>query len=287
MKTKVLVTGANGQMGQSIQSIVQNYSTVAFLFTDRSSLDITNSLDVAKFFEANKIDWCINCAAYTNVDKAETEPEQAFQINALGAKNIAQACLEHDVKLIHISTDFVFDGLRSTPYKETDKVNPLSVYGQTKLNGEVEVKNNCTSYFIIRTSWLYSEFGHNFMKTMLRLGAEREQLAVVNDQIGSPTYAVDLAEVLLQIILKNKRNYGIYQYSNQGAISWFEFAKTIFELSECQIVLKPILTKDYPTLAKRPGYSVLETSKIAEEFDLKIPFWEDSLALAMTRTRQA
>lgn len=285
MKTKVLVTGGNGQLGQSIQAIAIQHPTIDFLFVDKFSLDITDPKHVLEFFKANRMNWCINCAAYTNVDKAETEPEQAYQINVLGARNIAQACQKYDVELIHISTDFVFDGLTSTPYKETDVPNPLNVYGKTKLEGELEIASILNNYFIIRTSWLYSEFGHNFMKTMLRLGSERDRLAVVNDQIGSPTYAVDLAEVLLQIISEDKTNYGVFHYSNQGQISWFEFAKTIFELANCGVVLVPILTNDYPALAKRPKYSVLDTSKMAEQFCVDIPYWKDSLAKVFSRVQ--
>lgn len=277
MKTKVLVTGGNGQLGQSIQAIAIQHPTIDFLFVDKFSLDITDSKHVLEFIKANKIDWCINCAAYTNVDKAETEPEKAYQINVLGARNIAQACQEYGVKLIHISTDFVFDGFKTTPYTELDETNPINIYGKTKLKGENEIKQILDTHFIIRTSWLYSEFGHNFMKTMLRLASEKDKIAVVNDQIGSPTYAEDLAEVLIQMILKDNDNYGVFHYSNQGQISWFEFAEGIFELANCDVFLAPILTKDYPALAKRPQYSVLESSKMAEQFCVDIPYWKDSL----------
>ncbi|MGC1633408.1 MAG: dTDP-4-dehydrorhamnose reductase [Gelidibacter sp.] len=285
MKKTVLVTGGNGQLGQCIQSIAEQYSTLDFLFVDKNILDITNAAAVLKFFEIHPIDWCINCAAYTAVDNAEVNEELAYQVNVIGARNIAQACQKNNSKLIHISTDFVFDGSNSKPYKEADNVNPQGVYARTKRNGEIEVKDTCSSSFIIRTSWLYSEFGHNFMKTMLRLASERDLLTVVNDQIGSPTYAIDLAEALMQIILKNKDNYGIFHYSNQGESSWFEFAKSIFNLTNSHITLKPILTKDYFTLAKRPKYSVLDTSKISEEFSLKIPFWEDSLGKALSKVK--
>lgn len=285
MTTKVLVTGAKGQLGQCIQSIAHQYPTLNFLFVDKQQMDITNIIQISEFFKTHKVDWCINCAAYTAVDQAENHKEEAYQINVLGTRNIAQLCQEYDAKLIHISTDFVFDGLKTSPYTEWDATNPINVYGETKLKGELEVKAHCASHFIIRTSWLYSEFGHNFMKTMLRLASERDILRVVNDQIGSPTYALDLAESLLHIIQKDKDHYGVFHYSNQGQISWFEFAKTIFELVNHHIVLEQILTKDYPTLATRPLYSVLDTSKISEAFNLEIPFWKDGLVTALSKVQ--
>lgn len=285
MTTKVLVTGAKGQLGQCIQSIAHQYPTLNFLFVDKQQMDITNIIQISEFFKTHKVDWCINCAAYTAVDQAENHKEEAYQINVLGTRNIAQICQEYDAKLIHISTDFVFDGLKTSPYTEWDATNPINVYGETKLKGELEVKAHCASHFIIRTSWLYSEFGHNFMKTMLRLASERDILRVVNDQIGSPTYALDLAEALLHIIQKDKDHYGVFHYSNQGQISWFEFAQTIFELDNHHIVLEQILTKDYPTLATRPLYSVLDTSKISEAFNLEIPFWKDGLVTALSKVQ--
>lgn len=285
MKTKVLVTGAKGQLGQSIKNIAYQHPTLDFLFVDKQQMDITNIIQISEFFKTHKVDWCINCAAYTAVDQAENHKEEAYQINVLGTRNIAQICQEYDAKLIHISTDFVFDGLKTSPYTERDATNPINVYGETKLKGELEVKAHCASHFIIRTSWLYSEFGHNFMKTMLRLASERDILRVVNDQIGSPTYALDLAEALLHIIQKDKDHYGVFHYSNQGQISWFEFAKTIFELANHHIVLEQILTKDYPTLATRPLYSVLDTSKISEAFNLEIPFWKDGLVTALSKVQ--
>lgn len=283
MKTTVLVIGGNGQLGQCIESIAYQHPSLKFIFVDKTILDITNAPHVFDFFETHNIDWCINCAAYTAVDNAEVNQEQAYQINVLGTKNIAKTCQRHDVKLIHISTDFVFDGLKETPYKETDLTSPQGVYGATKLESETEVQKHCTSYYIIRTSWLYSEFRYNFMKTMLRLASNRDIVRVVNDQTGSPTYAVDLAEVLIQIISDDKTNYGVFHYSNRGQISWFEFAKGIFELTNSAVVLEPILSSDYVTLAKRPKYSVLDTSKISEEFNLDIPFWKDSLTKALSK----
>ncbi|MBA6151939.1 dTDP-4-dehydrorhamnose reductase [Gelidibacter maritimus] len=281
MKTRVLVTGGSGQLGQSIQSIALQQSSLEFLFCDKNMLDITNSEHVLSFFKTNKIDWCINCAAYTNVDKAEVNQDQAYQINVLGAKNIAKACQVYNVKLIHISTDFVFDGQSNKPYTETDITNPINTYGRTKLQGEAEIASIFDNFFIIRTSWLYSEFGHNFMKTMLRLSSEKELIRVVDDQIGTPTYAGDIAEALIKLILDDTSNYGIFHFANHGEVSWFEFAKAIFEQTHSSVILEPIFSRDYITLAKRPAYSVLDTSKASEEMDIAIPFWKDSLSKAI------
>jgi dTDP-4-dehydrorhamnose reductase len=285
MNNSILVTGGKGQLASSIRAIADQYPTVNFIFVDRNELDITNAQHVLEYFKNSQIDWCINCAAYTAVDRAEEEIEKAQRVNVIGARNLAQASKIQNVKLVHISTDFVFDGLNDAPYKETDAANPQSIYGITKLNGENEIKRFCPSSFIIRTSWLYSEFGHNFMKTMLKLASERDSLSVVNDQIGTPTYAVDLAKAIMHIILENKSNYGVFHYANLGQITWFEFATTIFELTNINIILKPVSTKEYVTLAVRPKYSVLNTSKITEEFGLKIPFWKDSLIKALNEVK--
>lgn len=285
MKVNVLVTGGNGQLGSSIRSIFDQYPHYNFIFADRDVLDITNVEKVSFFFKTTTVHWCINCAAYTAVDNAEIDRDLAYQINVLGAINIAKACQEYEVKLIQLSTDFVFDGSKKTPYKELDLAKPQSVYGHTKLKSEEEVQKLCPTSFIVRTSWLYSEFGHNFMKTMVRLASEQELIRVVDDQIGSPTYAVDLAKALIQIISDDKTNFGIFHYANQGEISWFEFAKGIFELIESKAAIEPILTKDYVTLAKRPAYSVLDTTKISGEMGLEIPFWKDSLIKALNAFR--
>ena len=280
----VLVTGSNGQLGQSLQFIANNYSNIDFKFCDSSTLDITNLENVKKIFEQYKPDFCINTAAYTAVDKAESEPEKAFAINVNGAKNLAEICKENVSTLIHISTDFVFDGTGSKPYSETDCTNPKSVYGQTKLDGEKAIQAILEKHIIIRTSWVYSQFGNNFMKTMLRLGRERETLSVVNDQIGTPTNAVDLANAILEIIsssnLESKilnLESKIFNFSNLGQCSWHDFAEKIFEVNNIKIDLKPIPTSSYPTPAKRPKYSVLDKSKIIETFGIKIKSWEESL----------
>ncbi|MCL8008114.1 dTDP-4-dehydrorhamnose reductase [Gelidibacter japonicus] len=281
--TTVLVTGADGQLGQCIQNITHQFPSLDFLFADRNTLDITVANDVLDFFETNAIDWCINCAGYTAVDNAENDQENAYKVNSIGAKNMAQACQKNDVKMVHISTDFVFDGLKTTPYTELDKTNPVNVYGESKLKGENEIKQILDKHFIIRTSWLYSEYGNNFMKTMLGLAQDRQELSVVNDQLGTPTYAGDLAHVVLNIIKLRSQDYGVYHYSNEGITSWFEFAKAIFEESNIELYIIPIETKDYPTLTKRPRYSVLDKSKIKKMLNVEILDWRQSLRKALLK----
>ncbi len=280
----VLVTGASGQLGQSIQFIATNHLNINFVFCNSSDLDITNKENCTTIFHTIKPDYCINTAAYTAVDKAESEPDKAHLINVVGAKNIAEACKEFDTNLIHISTDFVFDGTKNSPYNEMDLPNPKGVYGQTKLAGEKAIQNVFSNYFIIRTSWVYSQFGNNFMKTMLRLASERDTISVVDDQIGTPTNAVDLAEVIVQIILNNSQqscpeNYGIYNFSNEGQCSWYEFAKKIFETNEIKVNLFPIPSTAFPTPAVRPKYSVLDKIKIKTTFGIEIKPWEQALEI--------
>ena len=283
----VLVTGANGQLGQSIQFIANQYPNVQFIYTDYQELDITNFESCHTVFAKYKPQFCINTAAYTAVDKAESEAEKAHLINVIGPENLAEVCKEYNTILLHISTDFIFDGTSTQPYLETDIPNPKSVYGQTKLDGELAVQKNWEKHFIIRTSWVYSQFANNFMKTMLRLASERDSLSVVNDQIGTPTNAVDLAEVLIKIIeschaeLVSASNYGIYNFSNEGQCSWYDFAKEIFHQKGVSIVLKPIRTSAYPTPAKRPAYSVLDKTKIKSTFDIKINDWQTSLSACL------
>lgn len=292
----VLVTGANGQLGQAIQSISGNYPEIDFVFCSSSELDITNFENCQAVFSTYKPHFCINTAAYTAVDKAESEPSKAFDINANGPENLAIICQKYDTILIHISTDFVFDAYFSEgiayydrelrlPLKnnlgltETDVPFPSGVYGLTKLQGEQAVEANWEKHFIIRTSWVYSQFGTNFMKTMLRLASERDSLSVVNDQIGTPTYAVDLAAVLIKIIQfpKHSSTFGIYNFSNEGQCSWYDFAAEIFHQNGISIDLKPIPTSAYPTPAKRPFYSVLDKTKIKNTFNLTINDWKTSL----------
>jgi dTDP-4-dehydrorhamnose reductase len=273
----ILVTGASGQLGQSIQFIASNYSDCQFIFASSTDLDITNQERVNHFFDTNTIDFCINTAAYTAVDKAESETEKAESINVVGPRNLAIACQKNQVKLLHISTDFVFDGASSKPYLETDATNPLGIYGKTKLEGEQAVANAMNDYFIIRTSWVYSQFGNNFMKTMLRLASERDTLGIVSDQIGSPTNAVDLAKALLSIIQSNSSKYGIYNFSNEGIASWYDFATEIFRINKVVINVNPIPTEAFPTPAKRPKYSLLDKSKIKNAFGIDIKTWQESL----------
>ena len=279
----VLVTGASGQLGQAIQSIASHYSEVQFIFASSRDLDISNSEKVAAFFEKHTIDFCINAAAYTAVDKSETEVERAEAINVLGSKYLAQVCQKHGATLIHISTDFVFDGTATKPYLETDVTAPLGVYGQTKLDGEKEVQAHCEKHIIIRTSWVYSQFGNNFMKTMLRLAQDRTELNVVADQTGTPTHAVDLADVILRIIASiiqhpSSNIFGIYNFSNEGECSWYEFAQEIFKQNKVSIKINPIPTEAYPTPAQRPKYSVLDKSKIKTTFGIAIKNWQEALA---------
>ena len=259
----VLVTGGDGQLALCIKDAGSQYSDLNFVFANADKLDITNQIEVSDYFKKHTVDYCINCAAYTAVDKAESEPELAKQVNEVGVKNLVESCEKHNVVFIHVSTDFVFDGSKSKPYTELDAPNPLGVYGETKLQSEKEAAKH-SKHFIIRTSWLYSEYGNNFLKTMLRLGKERDELGVVYDQIGTPTYARDLAEVILKIISSNSDKYGIYHYSNEGVASWYDFAKAIFDEAEISISLNPIKTDQYPTPAERPNYSVMDKIKIKE-----------------------
>ena len=297
----ILVTGANGQLGQAIQSISKNYSEIDFVFCSSSELDITNFENCQLVFDKYKPNFCINAAAYTAVDKAESEPAKAFDINANGPENLATICKQYNTILLHISTDFVFDAYFSDgiayydrelrlPLKsrlglqETDVPFPSGVYGLTKLQGEQAIQSIFDRYFIIRTSWVYSQFGNNFMKTMLRLASERDSLNVVDDQIGTPTNAVDLAEVVMKIILSNNvenPHFGIYNFSNEGQCSWYDFANEIFHQKGIKIDLKPIPTSAYPTPAKRPAYSVLDKTKIKSTFDIKINDWQTSLRVCL------
>ncbi len=273
----VLVTGASGQLGQALQYIADNYLEVTFHFASSGEADITDKQALEQVFENVKPDFCINAAAYTAVDKAESEPEKAFAVNVTGVKNLAETCRDFGTELIHISTDFVFNGEKENPYTEDDLTNPIGVYGKTKREGEQEIESILPQHYIIRTSWLYSQFGANFMKTMLRLGVERPSLGVVSDQQGTPTNAVDLAKAIMQIILSGKKAYGIYHYSNEGETSWYGFAKKIFEINGVSIEVNPIPASAYPTPAKRPKYSVLDKSKIKNTFDIVIRDWEAAI----------
>ena len=274
---KILVTGANGQLGQCLQKISSQFEEFEFIFTDSETLDITNKEEVNDFFWQNAPDFCINAAAYTAVDLAETDIEKAFLVNADGTENLAEACAENNAQFIHVSTDYVFDGENNLAYTEEDFTNPLGVYGASKLAGDelaLEV-NPCS--VILRTSWVYSEFGKNFVKTMLSLFATKEELSIVADQFGQPTNANDLAEAIMKIIKSEKITPGIFNFSNLGRISWFDFAEKIAELSEAKIKLNAIETSQYPTPAKRPKNSVLDLDKISKTYAVPLKPWEESL----------
>lgn len=281
MKT-ILVTGANGQLAKCIEEIAPNYSELIVIYTDIDVLDITNHHELEDFFSSHKIDWCVNCAAYTAVDKAEEDFVNAHKVNSLGPGNLAKVCKRHNTTLIHISTDFVFDGTQAFEYTEEDKAHPRSVYGHTKLEGEEEIMKQLTQHFIIRTSWLYSEYGQNFMKTILKLSKDRNTLNIVSDQIGTPTYAKDLAETIYKIIISNCNKYGVYHFSNEGVASWYDFAKAIFEECNLKIEVKPIKSNSYYAAAERPQFSVLDKNKIKETLQIEIPYWRDSLKKAIS-----
>lgn len=281
-----MVTGAGGQLGKEFEVLALSYLHCHFLFASRTDLPIEDAAAVTEYFKQHKIDCCINCAAYTAVDKAETEVEQAFLTNADAAANLAAVCKMYNATFIHISTDYVFNGNGTQPYKETDAVGPVSVYGQSKLKGEQLVLQNNPAAVIIRTSWVYSQFGNNFVKTMLRLMKERENINVVNDQLGCPTYAADLAAAVMQIIeqpVVAGYRHSIFNYCNDGVISWYDFAVAIKEITGSACTVHPIPSSQYPTPAKRPHYSVLDTTKIKQEFQLVIPAWRESLMKCITK----
>jgi len=279
--TKILITGANGQLGNEMRVLFESYPLFEFFPTDVDELDLCDKQAIDHFITANKIDYIVNCAAYTAVDRAEDEVDLCYKINRDAVENLAKAA-SGKAKVIHVSTDYVFDGQGEKPYKETDPTNPQSVYGKSKLEGEEVLWENCKESIIIRTAWLYSSFGNNFVKTMIRLGKERDSLNVVADQTGTPTYAADLAKAIMDIIVfdveKQSFPTGIYHYSNEGICTWYDFTLKIHELAgitTCKV--NPITTDQYPVKAKRPMYSVLDKTKIKETFKMEIPEWEESL----------
>ncbi|MFR9546979.1 MAG: dTDP-4-dehydrorhamnose reductase [Rikenellaceae bacterium] len=277
MSKRILVTGANGQLGNEMRRVATQ-SSDQYIFTDISELDITDFESILSFVTDNKIDVIVNCAAYTNVDKAEDEEELANLLNNTAVGYLAKAANEVGATLIHISTDYVFDGRAYAPYRESDTVNPIGVYGKTKLDGELAVIDSCCDYIIIRTSWLYSKWGVNFVKTMIRLTAERDTLPVIFDQIGTPTYAGDLADAIGYIIAENKLDKkGIYHYSNEGVTSWYDFAYEICSQSGNTCKISPIHSCDYPSKVRRPHYSVLDKTRFKESFGVEIPYWKLSL----------
>ena len=282
-KIKIMVTGSNGQLGKELKAIAVNYPEFDFVFLSREDMPIHHFELVRNFFKGYHPNFLINCAAYTAVDKAEQERELAFQVNGEAPGVLAAVCKEYDCKFVHVSTDYVFDGTGSKPYTEMDATNPSGVYGASKLEGEKQVMAFNADAVIIRTSWVYSEFGKNFVKTILRLLAEKPSISVVSDQIGNPTYATDLAEAILQIISSKNWKSGIYNYSNTGNISWFDFATAIRDFSGSDKVVRPISTAEFPTPAKRPAYSVLDTSKIARDYSLQIKDWKERLKACLAK----
>lgn len=274
--TKILVTGANGQLGSELRTLAGNHPQLDFHFSDREQLDITNPQAVAEYFRQHTFQVCINCAAYTAVDKAEEEKAQADLINVTGSKNLAMGCSSVGATMIYISTDFVFNGKASQPLAEDDPTDPVNYYGLSKLNGEKAIVEALDQHIIIRTSWLYSSFGSNYVKTMIRLAETRDELNIIADQIGTPTYARDLAEAILQIVGTNK-NFGIYHFSNEGVASWYDFTQAIFEYKDIATLVNPIKTEQYPTPARRPHYSVMDKARFKSTFGISIPYWRASL----------
>ena len=290
----ILVTGGSGQLAKSIQSLViKNKTNHDFIFISRSELDLADLQSVRSYFNKNKFDLIINCAAYTKVDKAETDQEQANLVNHLAVEKISEIAKKNNTRLIHISTDFVFDGNQSKPYLENDSTSPLNIYGATKLAGENAILSIMKfNAIIIRTSWVYSEYGNNFVDTILRLTKKKKELHIVSDQIGSPTFATDLAQVIFFMVTSEKLNSKnltteVYHYSNEGKCSWYDFTKEIVNISGLKCNIKPINTKDYPTQAERPKYVVMSKKKIIQEFDLKINSWQDSLKHCITNLSES
>jgi dTDP-4-dehydrorhamnose reductase len=283
---KILVTGANGQLGSEIRELAANYPDFNFIFTDIADFPLDKTEEIIANFKRIQPDIVINCAAYTAVDKAEEDQVTADAINHLAIATLASLCQSSGSKLVHVSTDYVFDGTSAIAYKEDDQPNPRSVYGVTKLAGEIACSTNCPESIIIRTAWVYSEFGNNFVKTMLRLMTERDTLSVVNDQIGSPTYAGDLAQVILTILDSQKWEPGIYHYSNEGEISWYDFAMDIKEIGQKSCEIKGIPASSYPTPAERPAYSLLDKSKITAVYGIVPVAYKTSLQLMMARLKK-
>lgn len=274
---KILITGANGQLGNEMRIVAKQHTEVDFVFTDIEELNICNTDEVDSFVKNLRPNYIVNCAAYTAVDKAENDVDLCRAINCDAVKNLGVAAQKYQAKIIHVSTDYVFDGTSNTPYTETMPTNPQTIYGKTKLEGEKVLLSVCGTSFIIRTSWLYSSFGNNFVKTMLRLGNERDSINVVFDQVGTPTYAADLANAIWEIITSKSTDYGVYHFSNEGVCSWYDFTTAIFRLTNTNCQVFPIESSEYPTKTPRPFYSVLNKRKIKSTFAISIPHWEVSL----------
>ncbi|MDV6168370.1 dTDP-4-dehydrorhamnose reductase [Flavobacterium sp. DG1-102-2] len=281
---KVLVTGGNGQLGLCIKSLEKDLGIDnQFIYLTSKEMDVTNAESINTAIASHNPSYIINCAAYTAVDKAETEKEATYLVNATGPELLAKACKNKNIVLIHISTDFVFGDTRPLPLTEDMETTPTGVYGASKLAGEKHITENMSDYFIIRTSWLYSEFQNNFLKTMLRLGNEKDEVSVVYDQAGTPTYAVDLAEFIYHIINTDSTKFGLYHYSNEGVASWYDFAFEIFKLNGIKINLKPITSDKFPTAVKRPNYSVMAKDKVKDNFNVTVKHWTTSVADCLTK----
>jgi len=283
--TSVLITGANGQLGVAMRNALEHgcFDSIKPFFTDVDTLDICDLQQVNNYIREHGIDFIVNCAAYTAVDRAEDDAEVCDRINRLAVRNLGKVASAAGARIIHISTDYVFDGLGSRPYREDDPVNPTSIYGVTKLAGEQALMAACPASIIIRTAWLYSETGNNFVKTMLRLGSVKDEIGVVADQRGTPTCAGDLADVICKILESNRFYEGIYHYTNEGECTWFDFAVKIMELAGLTCRVRPLTTAEYPTRATRPAYSVLDKSRIRNTFGISIPQWETSLQKCLDR----
>ena len=284
MNKKILVTGSNGQLGNELRKTSAQYPGFEIIFTDLPELDITDQYATDDFFKNQKPDFLINCAAYTAVDKAESEPEKADQINAKATALLAAGAARYNFKLVHISTDYVFNGQHYKPYTEDDATSPQSAYGRSKLAGEEAIRQSGAHSLILRTSWLYSAYGHNFVKTILRLAKERSEIKVVFDQVGTPTWAADLARCILSMIDKPQpERCSIYHYSNEGVCSWYDFAQTIIKTEGLNCRVLPVRSKEFPTPAPRPAFSVLDKSKIKKDFSVQIPWWQESLRKCLKR----
>ena len=284
MNNNILVIGGTGQLGQCLQDVISvESSTFNFVFLSRTELDCVNEEQTASVFEQYQPLYCINCAAYTAVDQAEDDQNNAFLVNQVAVKGLAKICQKYNTTLIHISTDFVFDGKSSVPLTEDLQTSPVNIYGSSKLKGETEIQLLLENYYIIRTSWLYSEKANNFVKTMLKLAQTRSELTVIYDQIGTPTYAMDLARLITFIIKNDPKAYGLYHYSNEGVASWYDFAKAVFEISQTDIKVLPVASSAFVTKAKRPHYSVLDKTKIKTALGIEIPYWRESLKTCINK----
>ena len=277
LEKKILVSGANGQLGRCIRDAADHFPDLNFMFVSKEALDLENLVQLQDFFTKNSFTHCINTAAYTNVEKAENEPKRAFAINADAVRNLADMCKKNDVVLLHTSTDYVFDGKKNAPYVETDATNPRNVYGASKLQGENYIQEICDKFFIFRTSWLYSHYGHNFMKTILNAAAAGKPLTITTEQTGTPTNANDLARTLLEVIDRDSNNYGLYHYSNRGETTWFGFAEEILRQTGKLKEVNLAKTNHYRTFAARPEYSVLDNSKVFSKLNLQCIDWQQSL----------